>query len=135
MKKFLYTGVGLVASTADKMQTNISDTVEKTKEAQNEGEKVVTDLWKDTESKYNEMEARLRATLDSAMARFNLPNVEEFNALKNRVEELEAELVKKEAKALEAVIEKTEEAAEEVKSAAKKAPARRRATNKVEESK
>lgn len=135
MKKFLYTGVGLVASTADKMQTNISDTVEKTKEAQNEGEKVVTDLWKDTESKYNEMEARLRATLDSAMARFNLPNVEEFNALKNRVEELEAELVKKEAKALEAVIEKTEEAAKEVKAAAKKAPARRRATNKVEESK
>lgn len=135
MKKFLYTGVGLVASTADKMQTNISDTVEKTKEAQNEGEKVVTDLWKDTESKYNEMEARLRATLDSAMARFNLPNVEEFNALKNRVEELEAELVKKEAKALEAVIEKTEEAAKEVKAAAKKAPARRRTTNKVEESK
>lgn len=135
MKKFLYTGVGLVASTADKMQTNISDTVEKTKEAQNEGEKVVTDLWKDTESKYNEMEARLRATLDSAMARFNLPNVEEFNVLKNRVEELEAELVKKEAKALEAVIEKTEEAAKEVKAAAKKAPARRRATNKVEESK
>lgn len=125
MKKFLYTGVGLVASTADKVQTNISETVEKTKDAQNEGEKVVTDLWKDTETKYTEMEARLRSALDSAMARFNLPNVEEFNALKNRVEELEAELVKKETKVLAAT---TEEVAEEVK----KAPARRR-TKKVEE--
>jgi polyhydroxyalkanoate synthesis regulator phasin len=119
MKKFLYTGVGLVASTADKVQTNISETVEKTKDAQNEGEKVVTDLWKDTETKYSEMEARLRSALDSAMARFNLPNVEEFNALKNRVAELEAELVKKETKKLAAT---TEEVAEEVK----KAPARRR---------
>jgi polyhydroxyalkanoate synthesis regulator phasin len=128
MKKFLYTGVGLVASTADKVQSNITETVEKTKEAQNEGEKVVTDLWKDTETKYNEMEARLRSALDSAMARFNLPNVEEFNALKNRVAELEAELVKKETKALEATVETIEE---EV-AAAKKAPARRR-TKKVEE--
>jgi polyhydroxyalkanoate synthesis regulator phasin len=119
MKKFLYTGVGLVASTADKVQTNISETVEKTKDAQNEGEKVVTDLWKDTETKYNEMEARLRSALDSAMARFNLPNVEEFNALKNRVAELEAELIKKETKKLAAT---TEEVAEETK----KAPARRR---------
>jgi polyhydroxyalkanoate synthesis regulator phasin len=124
MKKFLYTGVGLVASTADKVQTNISETVEKTKDAQTEGEKVVTDLWKDTETKYNEMEARLRSALDSAMARFNLPNVEEFNALKNRVEELEAELVKKETKALKA----TTETSEEVKETVKKAPAHRRKT-------
>jgi polyhydroxyalkanoate synthesis regulator phasin len=124
MKKFLYTGVGLVASTADKVQTNISETVEKTKDAQTEGEKVVTDLWKDTETKYNEMEARLRSALDSAMARFNLPNVEEFNALKNRVAELEAELVKKEGKALEATVDATEE----VEATAKKAPARRRKT-------
>lgn len=124
MKKFLYTGVGLVASTADKVQSNITETVEKTKEAQHEGEKVVTDLWKDTEAKYNEMEARLRSALDSAMARFNLPNVEEFNALKNRVAELEAELVKKEIKALEATVE----AIEEEVAAVKKAPARRRKT-------
>lgn len=124
MKKFLYTGVGLVASTADKVQSNITETVEKTKEAQHEGEKVVTDLWKDTETKYNEMEARLRSALDSAMARFNLPNVEEFNALKNRVAELEAELVKKEIKALEATVE----AIEEEVAAVKKAPARRRKT-------
>lgn len=117
MKKFLYTGVGLVASTAEKVQSNITETVEKTKETQNEGEKLVTDLVKDTETKYNEIEERLRSTLDSALARFNLPNKEEFNALKSRISELEAELAKKN----EAVVE----AVEEVKTVAKKAPARR----------
>lgn len=94
-RKFLYTGVGLVASTAEKVHTNINDTVEKTKNTQDEGEKVVTDLMKDSEAKFNEVEARLRSTLDSTLARFNLPNKEEFNALSSRIAELEAELAKK----------------------------------------
>ncbi len=94
-RKFLYTGVGLVASTAEKVHTNINDTVEKTKNTQEEGEKVMTDLMKDSEAKFNEVEARLRSTLDSTLARFNLPNKEEFNALSSRIAELEAALAKK----------------------------------------
>lgn len=122
-KKFLYTGVGLVASTAEKVQTNINETVEKQKATENEGEKVVTDLKKDTEAKFNEMEERLRSTLDSALARFNLPNKEEMEAMKTRIAELEAELAKKEAVAAEA----TKEVVAEVKKAA---PKRRRTTRK-----
>ena len=128
-KKFLYTGVGLVASTAEKVQTNINGTVEKQKSTENEGEKVVSDLMKDTEAKYNEMEERLRSTLDSALARFNLPNKEEFNALKSRIAELETELAKKEAVAVEATVE----VVEEVKEKPKKAAPRRRATRKKAE--
>ncbi|MFK7946590.1 MAG: phasin family protein [Saprospiraceae bacterium] len=119
-KKFLYTGVGLVASTAEKVQTNINDTVEKQKATESEGEKVVTDLKKDTEAKFNEMEERLRSTLDSALARFNLPNKEEMSALKTRIAELEAELAKKET----AVV------AEVKKAAPKKTTTRRRTTRK-----
>jgi len=96
-KKFLYTGVGLVASTAEKVQTNINETVEKQKATESEGEKVVTDLRKDTEAKFSEMEERLRSTLDSALARFSLPNNEEIEAMKTRIAELEAELAKKKA--------------------------------------
>ena len=96
-KKFLYTGVGLVASTAEKVQTNINETVEKQKATESEGEKVVTDLRKDTEAKFSEMEERLRSTLDSALARFSLPNNEEIKAMKTRIAELEAELAKKKA--------------------------------------
>jgi polyhydroxyalkanoate synthesis regulator phasin len=91
-KKFLYTGVGLVASTADKMQTNLTETLDKTKATEKEGEKVLTDLMKDTEAKYNEMEDRFRSAFDSALSRFNLPNLEEFNALKTKVAELEMQL-------------------------------------------
>lgn len=127
-KKFLYTGVGLVASTAEKVQTNINDTVEKQKATENEGEKVVTDLRKDTEVKFNEMEERLRSTFDSALARFNLPNKEEMEAMKNRIAELEAELAKKEA----VVVETTKEVVAEVKKAA---PKRRRAPRKKVETK
>ena len=127
-KKFLYTGVGLVASTAEKVQTNINDTVEKQKATENEGEKVVTDLRKDTEVKFNEMEERLRSTFDSALARFNLPNKEEMEAMKNRIAELEAELAKKEA----VVVETTKEVVAEVKKAT---PKRRRAPRKKVETK
>lgn len=125
-KKFLYTGVGLVASTAEKVQSNINETVEKQKVNESEGEKVVTDLVKDTETKFSEMEERLRSTLDSALARFNLPNKEEMSALKTRIAELEAELAKKEAVAVEA----TKEVVAEVKAAPKKTTARRRTTRK-----
>lgn len=129
-KKFLYTGVGLVASTAEKVQTNINETVEKQKVTESEGEKVVTDLRKDTEAKFNEMEERLRSTLDSALARFNLPNKEEMEAMKTRIAELEAELAKKEAIAVEATKEVVEEVVEEVAEAPKKTTARRRTTKK-----
>lgn len=94
-KKFLYTGVGLVASTAEKVQSNINGTIDKTKETEKEGEKVVTDLMKDTGDKYNEVEDRLRSALDSALARFDLPNADEFRSLKKKVAELEAELAQK----------------------------------------
>jgi len=130
-KKFLYTGVGLVASTAEKVQLNVNETVERQRVAENEGEKVVTDLVKDTEAKFNEMEERLRSTLDSALARFNMPNKEEMTALKARIAELEAELAKKETTVVEA--ETTEKA--EVKETPKKTTARRRTTRKKAETK
>ena len=127
-KKFLYTGVGLVASTAEKVQSNVNETVERQKVAENEGEKVVTDLVKDTEAKFNEMEERLRSTLDSALARFNMPNKEEMNSLKARIAELEAELAKKEVTVVEA--KTTKEVVEKVKETPKKTTARRRTTRK-----
>lgn len=130
-KKFLYTGVGLVASTAEKVQSNITETVERQKVTETEGEKVVTDLVKDTEAKFNEMEERLRSTLDSALARFNMPNKEEMNSLKARIAELEAELAKKET----TVVEATKETVEEVKETPKKTTARRRTTRKKTETK
>jgi polyhydroxyalkanoate synthesis regulator phasin len=123
-KKFLYTGVGLVASTAEKMQSNINETIDKTKASEKEGEKVVTDLMKDTGDKYNEVEDRLRSALDSALARFNLPNADEFSALKNKVAELEAELSKKSE--LAAVVET--EVKDVVAKPVKKTTARRRTT-------
>ena len=132
-KKFLYTGVGLVASTAEKVQSNVNETVERQKVAENEGEKVVTDLVKDTEAKFNEMEERLRSTLDSALARFNMPNKEEMNSLKARIAELEAELAKKEVTVVEAKTAK--EVVEEVKETPKKTTARRRTTRKKTETK
>jgi polyhydroxyalkanoate synthesis regulator phasin len=126
-KKFLYTGVGLVASTAEKVQSNINETIDKTKESEKEGEKVVTDLMKDTGDKYQEVEDRLRSALDSALARFNLPNADEFNALRNKVAELEAELAKK-SELTETVVETKAVA---TKTVAKKATTARRRTTKA----
>lgn len=94
-KKFLYTGVGLVASTAEKMQSNINETIDKTKEREKVGVKLVTDLKKDTGDKYQEIEERFRSVLDTILTRFDLPNPDEFRDLKQKVAELEAKLAER----------------------------------------
>ena len=47
-KKFLYTGVGMVTSTIEKVQSKINELVDEGKLTENEGRKVVDDLLDDS---------------------------------------------------------------------------------------
>ena len=93
-KKFVYTGVGLVALTKDRLQKTIDEMVKEDKISENEGEKMVTDFFKNTESKKNELEGQLKKVVDKAVSKFKFANSSNLEELTNRVKVLE-QLLKK----------------------------------------
>ena len=91
-KKFLYTGVGLVSVTADKIQKSMDKLVDENKISSEEGKKVVDDLIKDTEGKKEEFEGQLKKVVEDFMNRFKLASHSEVEDLQKRVEALEAQV-------------------------------------------
>jgi polyhydroxyalkanoate synthesis regulator phasin len=98
-KKFIYTGVGFAAMTAEKLQEAVDDLVGKGKLSKDEGKKIVDDFFENTESKKEEFESKLKEAADTVMDKLSLPTKSEFDALKKKVEDLEAKLAEAEAKA------------------------------------
>ncbi|MBK8444371.1 MAG: hypothetical protein IPL35_13585 [Sphingobacteriales bacterium] len=94
MKKVLYTGVGLVASTTEKLQAVVNDLVDKDKLHQEEGKRIVDDFVKSTESKKDEFEGKMKELVNSIVNKMNLVRREDFNDLSKRLEELESKMTK-----------------------------------------
>ncbi len=93
-KKFVYTGVGLVALTKDRLQKTIDEMVKEDKISEKEGKKMLTDFFKNTESKKNELEGQLKKVVDKAVSKFKFANSSNLEELTNRVKVLE-QLLKK----------------------------------------
>ncbi len=97
IKKLMYTGVGLVTTTTEKVQELVDELVEKGKLSNDEGKKVVDDLVTDTKTKRGEFEDRFRKGVEDVLSKFSLPSAAEIKALTERIEALEAQLAKKPA--------------------------------------
>ncbi|MCB0837964.1 MAG: hypothetical protein KDD63_13705 [Bacteroidetes bacterium] len=95
-KKFIYTGVGFAALTAEKLQEAVDELVGKGKISKDEGKKIVDDFFENTETKKEEFERKLKEAAENLMDKISLPTKSEFDDLKKKVEELEAKLAAKE---------------------------------------
>ena len=93
-KKFVYTGVGLVSLTKDRLEKTIEEMIKEDKISTKEGEKIVNDFFKNTESKKKELEENLKKIVDKAVEKFKFASSKELQELTNRVIVLE-ELLKK----------------------------------------
>ncbi len=93
-KKFVYTGVGLVSLTKDRLEKTIEELVKENKISTNEGEKIVNEFFKNTESKKKELEESLKKIVDKAVEKFKFASAKDLEELTNRVKLLE-ELLKK----------------------------------------
>jgi polyhydroxyalkanoate synthesis regulator phasin len=91
-RKFIYTGVGLVALTAEKLQENIDELVGKGKLTEDEGKKLVEDFINNAESRKDEFEAKLKSVAENVMEGLTLPTSSEIEALNKRLEALEAKI-------------------------------------------
>ena len=123
-KKFVYTGVGLVATTVEKFQQSVDKLVDEDKISQDEGKKIVDDLVKNTEAKREEFEGKLRSIVEEVMTKLNVGTQSQVKDIQDRLAAIEEKLgITGEAAA------PAEEAAEEKKPASKKkAPAKKAAT-------
>lgn len=97
-KRFLYTGVGFVAMTAEKLQESIDEMVGKGKLSEEEGKKLVDDFMDNTESRKEEFESKLREAAESVMDKLTFPSQADYDALLKRVEDLEEKLSQATAK-------------------------------------
>ncbi len=91
-KKFLYTGVGLVSLTAEKLQESIDELVGKGKISKDEGKKIINDFFENAESKKDEFEAKLKEVAENVVGSISFPSSKEFQALIDRIEVLEKKL-------------------------------------------
>ena len=96
LKNFVYAGVGLAALTADKVKETVEDLVEKGKISDTEGKKIIEEFFKSTESKKDDFESKMKSLGDNISSKFDFLKKEdgEVDALKKRIEELEAKLKK-----------------------------------------
>lgn len=125
-KKFIYTGVGLVSLTAERLQKSVDSLVADQKLSKEEGRKIVDDVLRKTETKREEFEKQLKKVTEEVLENFNYPKAKEVEDLRKRVESLEIKLGKAKVKTEEAV--KTAEAAEAKASKAEVAAAVKKGT-------
>ncbi len=91
-KKFLYTGVGLVSATAEKIQTKIDELVDKGSLSEEEGKKVVDDLLESTEGKKEEYESKFKEWFNELSNKVKSSSKSELTSLTRRIEAIEAKL-------------------------------------------
>ena len=89
-KKFLYTSVGLVAFTADKLRETIEKLVQEEKLSAEEGKKIVDEFLKNTETKKDEFESQLKLVTEKVVKSFSFASNNEMSDLKARIEALES---------------------------------------------
>jgi polyhydroxyalkanoate synthesis regulator phasin len=94
-KKFLYSGVGMVTSTVEKVQSTVNRLVEEGKISENEGKKVIDDLLEDMDHKKDEYEGKVRGFLENLLAKFDFPTRNEVESLEKKIADLEAQLADK----------------------------------------
>lgn len=91
-KKFLYTGVGLVSMTAEKLQEAVDDLVGEGKMSKEEGKKIVDEFINNAEAKKDEFESKMKQAADDVASNLKFPTKKDLQSLLERIEAIEKKL-------------------------------------------
>ena len=119
LKKVLYTGVGVVATTTDRVKKSIEELSEVSETAETEGKKKLENYTGDLTTRREEMSARFKKVVDTVLGQFDLPNRTEAENLNAKIAELEEKLAAKK-KTVRKTATKTVTAAKKTVAKAKK---------------
>ena len=89
-KKLVYTGVGIVSMTAEKLQEAVDKMVSERKMSADEGKKLVDDFFDTTEEKKKEFETQLSSIVEKIVRSFKFASNKELSELTERIRILEA---------------------------------------------
>ncbi len=92
VRKALYTAVGIVAGTTERLQKVIDDLVSRGRLSEEEGKKVVDDVVKTSENQREDYDFRFRNVIDSVLSKLNLPQGDAYEKMEKRVKSLEVKL-------------------------------------------
>lgn len=74
IKKFFYTGVGLISITAERLQKTVDEMVGEGKVSEEEGKKIVGSFIDDVEKRRGEFETNMKETIDKFTANISTPD-------------------------------------------------------------
>jgi polyhydroxyalkanoate synthesis regulator phasin len=122
LKNFIYAGIGLAASTSEKVKNTVDELVEKGKISDTEGKKIVDDFFKSTGEMKEDFESRLKKFNDELTEKFEFlkKNNKVVETLEEKINELEGKLKEASTKAT-AAVKKTTKKATAKKTTTKKA--------------
>lgn len=96
-KKVLYTGVGVVTNTTDRVTDRVKKSMEDiTKvgdDAEVEGKKIVESFVEDVKHRGGDVNVRFKKIIDTVLGQFDLPNRTEAEKLNAKIAELEEKIV------------------------------------------
>ncbi len=90
LKKLVYTGVGVVSMTAEKLQEAVDKMVSERKMSADEGKKLVDEFFDTTEEKKKEFESQLSSIVEKIVRSFKFASNKEMAELTERIKTLEA---------------------------------------------
>ena len=91
-KKFLYTGVGIVSTTAETLQKSVDEWIDKGSISKDEGKKIIEDFISEAGYKKEAYEGKVMDFVEKAKSKIDLPSREEIESLNARIADLEAKL-------------------------------------------
>lgn len=89
IKRVLYSSVGLVANTTDKVQQTVNNLREKEQENREYGKEVVDKFWKGTGEQKEEVEEKVKDTFENILGKFDLVTKSEYEELVEKIQKLE----------------------------------------------
>ncbi|MEQ8765859.1 MAG: phasin family protein [Planctomycetota bacterium] len=90
INKIVNLGLGIASISKDKVESVVNDLVERGKLTQQEGSQVVDELVAKGEAARGEMRQSVESTVKSILESLDMPTRAEVDALKARIEKLEA---------------------------------------------
>ncbi|HOL00560.1 MAG TPA: phasin family protein [Paludibacteraceae bacterium] len=95
IKNAVLAGIGLISLTREKAEEFAKELIKKGELSENEKAKFVKDVLEQSEKSKREIEEKIEKTVETVMAKMNIPSKKEFEELKKKVEELSQLLNKK----------------------------------------
>ena len=94
VKKAMFTGIGVMSLTKDKIEDVAKEFVEKGKLSEQEGKKLVDEILERSEESKNEISKQIDAVVKTTMAKMDVATKTDVANLQKEIEELKAKLDK-----------------------------------------